>query len=271
MKNSVFNKLNTTLISKPLTSFILPFLLCVHLNAQPSFTQKDTSFILQKTLSNGLVPGFKPFIVPTAMVTYGGLALFVAPLKNLNHSIQHQIVTNHPDFSTHVDDYLWLVPTAAVYGLNIAGVKGQHNFRDLTLIVLMANGIMETGTFITKKAIHEERPDGSNAESFPSGHTASAFAAAEYLYQEYKYVSPWIGYGGYAVAAATGVLRLYNNQHYLGDVIAGAGVGIISTKLAYTFYPYVSKLIFGKSSSKTTALPGLNNGRPSFTFVHHFN
>ncbi len=230
---------------------------------------RDTSFTAKKTAL--ITPGFKPFIVPTAMVTYGALALVVPPLKDLNHSVQHQIVTSNPNFSTHIDDYLWMVPTAALYGLNAVGIQGKHNFRDRTLIVLISNGIMEAGTVITKKATHELRPDGGGYESFPSGHTASAFTAAEYLYQEYKDVSPWIGYGGYAVAVATGTLRLYNNKHYLGDVIAGAGLGIISTKLAYTIYPFVARKLFKNYSFKTVAIPAYTQGYPGFAFSHRFN
>ena len=56
------------------------------------------------------------------------------------------------------------------------------------------------------------------------------------LWQEYKDYSPWIAYSGYAVAAGTGFLRMYNNRHWLSDVIAGAGFGMLSTKLAYWLY-----------------------------------
>lgn len=229
----------------------------------------DTSFIGQK--STLIAKGFRPYIVPTAMVGYGTLSLVVPPLKNFNHSVQHQIVTNNPNFSTHADDYLWLAPTVALYGLNLVGVEGKHNFRDRTLIVLLSNGMMEAGSQILKKSVHELRPDGGDYESFPSGHTASAFTAAEYLYQEYKDVSPWIGYGGYAVAASVGVLRLYNNHHYLGDVVAGAGLGIVSTKIAYTLYPFVAKKLFKNYQFKTVAVPAFIQGAPGLTFVHHFN
>ncbi len=237
----------------------------------PSFSKfQDTSFTTKKSLTT-LTPGFKPYIMPTAMIAYGSLALVVPPLKNLNHSVQHQIVTNNPNFSTHIDDYLWMTPTAALYGLNLVGIHGKHNFRDQTVIVLIANGIMEVGSQITKKSVRELRPDGGDYESFPSGHTASAFTAAEYLYQEYKDVSPWIGIGGYAVAVATGTLRLYNNKHYFGDVIAGAGLGILSTKIAYTVYPFVARHLFKNYSFKTVAIPAYMQGYPGFNLIHHFN
>ena len=231
---------------------------------------RDTSFTTKKSLST-IDKGFKPFIIPTVLITYGALALEVTPLKNLNHSIQHSIVTNNPNFSTHIDDYLWIVPTAALYGLNAVGIQGKHDFRDRTVIVLIANGIMEAGSVITKKSVHELRPDGSDYESFPSGHTASAFTAAEYLYQEYKDVSPWIGIAGYAVAGTTGVLRMYNNHHYFGDVVAGAGLGILSTKIAYTVYPFVARYLFKNYNFKTVAIPAYTQGYPGFALVHHFN
>jgi len=237
----------------------------------PSARFRDTSFSTKKPAPVILTKGFKPYIIPTVLIGYGALSLEVKPFKNLNHSIQHQIVSNHPNFSTHVDDYLWMVPTVALYGLNGVGIQGKHNFRDRTLIVLISNGIMEAGSQITKKSVHELRPDGEDYESFPSGHTASAFTAAEYLYQEYKDVSPWIGISGYAVAGATGVLRLYNNKHYLGDVLAGAGLGILSTKIAYTVYPFVAQHLFKNYSFKTVAVPAYIHGSPGFSLVHHFN
>ncbi|PIH02800.1 hypothetical protein CS542_03390 [Pedobacter sp. IW39] len=55
---------------------------------------------------------------------------------------------------------------------------------------------------------------GADNYSFPSGHTANAFAA-EFLNQEYRDVSPWIGYAVYTVATASRVLRMYNNKHWV--------------------------------------------------------
>lgn len=66
---------------------------------------------------------------------------------------------------------------------------------------------------------------------------------------------PVIAYAGYAVATATAYLRIYNDRHWINDVIAGACIGILSTKLSYKLYP----LIFHKSdcqrSSNVAALP----------------
>ena len=95
-----------------------------------------------------------------------------------------------------------------------------------------------------------ERPDGSTRNSFPSGHTATAFMGAEFLREEYWDVSPWIGISGYVVAAGTGFFRMYNNRHWLTDVLAGAGIGILSTRAAYWLYPTISKTFFRKQYLK---------------------
>jgi len=129
---------------------------------------------------------------------------------------------------------------------------------------------MSSVVFSVKKVSGEWRPDGSDQLSFPSGHTANAFAAAEFLRQEYKGVSPWYGVAGYVVAGATGYLRMYNNKHWLGDIAAGAGVGIISTDLAYYIYPYIKRKIFKNRSVSTMVMPQYQNGALGLGLVHTF-
>ena len=72
--------------------------------------------------------------------------------------------------------------------------------------------------------------------------------------REYWKVSPWIGVAGYAVAAGTGFFRMYNNRHWLTDVIAGAGIGILSAQAAYWLYPVVTKAFFRKRYKKNIFL-----------------
>lgn len=107
----------------------------------------------------------------------------------------------------------------------------------------MLAGVSVFGVKTLTKVI---RPDGSTPNSFPSGHTATAFVGAEILRREYWNVSPWIGIAGYAVAAGTGFLRMYNNRHWLTDVVAGAGFGILCAQAAYWLYPVITKTFFHK-------------------------
>ena len=90
-----------------------------------------------------------------------------------------------------------------------------------------------------KYTTDQVRPDGSSANSFPSGHTANAFFGATILAKEYADKSVLIAIGGYSVATATGALRILNNRHWASDVLAGAGIGILSGEVAYIVYPWL--------------------------------
>ncbi|KQM77011.1 PA-phosphatase [Pedobacter sp. Leaf216] len=201
---------------------------------------------------------FRPvvFIAPVVLMGYGFAAVYDhGPLKQLDVSTRAELQEDHPLFAAHVDDYLQLAPAAAVYALNLSGIKGKHNLFDASMLYLTSAAIMGVSTHFVKQGVGRERPDNSGTNSFPSGHTASAFMAAEFLHQEYKDVNPWISYAGYFVATATGTLRMYNNKHWFSDVVAGAGFGIASTKIAYLIYPYMKSLFTTKKEGNFTLMP----------------
>ncbi|MET4139654.1 phosphatase PAP2 family protein [Pedobacter sp. UYP1] len=200
-------------------------------------------------------PQIKSFIVPAVLISYGLVSLGNNAIRRLDYSTRAELQEDHPTFALHADNFLQFAPGAAFYALNLAGVKSKHGIVDGTAIYVLAEAIMSGSTFSVKHLVGRARPDGADNYSFPSGHTANAFAAAEFLNQEYRDVSPWIGYAGYTVATATGVLRMYNNKHWVSDVVAGAGFGIASTKLAYLIYPHLKKLVMGKQAMKYSLVP----------------
>lgn len=191
--------------------------------------------------------GFKPLqlIVPCTLIGVGLVGLESDWLKYQNREIREELQENI-DRKFTIDDFSQYAPIAAVYGLKLCGIKGKHGYGDMTVILGTACTLMGAAVYTMKNVTKVERPDGSARNSFPSGHTATAFMGAELLRREYRDVSPWIGVAGYAVAAGTGFFRMYNNRHWLTDVIAGAGIGILSVQAAYWLYPVISKTFFHK-------------------------
>jgi membrane-associated phospholipid phosphatase len=141
-----------------------------------------------------------------------------------------------------MDDYLQYLPGAAVYGLDFAGVKAKHNFKERTFVMVSSHLFMALSVTALKHGTGIVRPDGSAANSFPSGHTATVFTGAHVLFREYKDTSPWIGVAGYATATATGVMRILNRRHWLSDVAAGAGLGVLCAEAGYLLLPVFSRL-----------------------------
>lgn len=215
---------------------------------------------------------YKKIIVPTVLIAYGVATLKSGGLQNVNKGIREELWGERPHDLVHLDNYLQWSPAVAVYGLNLIGIKGKNNFVDRTMIYGISQAIMASTVFATKSLGAETRPDGSDDHSFPSGHTANAFAAAEFLRKEYKDVSPWYGVAGYAVAASTGFLRMYNNRHWLSDVAAGAGIGILSTDLAYLLYPKLKKMFAKKKdpTKVTMVSPFYQQGAVGLSFVRNF-
>jgi membrane-associated phospholipid phosphatase len=78
---------------------------------------------------------------------------------------------------------------------------------------------------LTKSVVHAKRPDLSDNRSFPSGHTASAFASATTLYRRYGWE---IGFPAYALATFTGSARVAGRKHHWYDALAGAALGSAS-------------------------------------------
>jgi len=238
-------------------------------SAQDTLTVADSATVQSvKKNSRSIKP--VTYIIPAAMITYGFIALESQPLIQLDQNIKQTIWDKNPHQRTRVDDYIWAVPAVSVYVLNLAGVKGKHNLVDRSVMLgvsyIIASAVITPAKHLTKKW----RPDGSNRLSFPSGHTEQAFVAAEFLRMEYKDVSPWYGLAGYAVAAATGYLRMYNNKHWMSDVIAGAGVGILSVQFVYWVYPKLKQKFTKNKNGTAMIVPYYRDKEGGLLCVVHF-
>ena len=101
-----------------------------------------------------------------------------------------------------------------------------------------------------KMAVGRERPDGSNSLSFPSGHSASAFATATVLQEHFGWKA---GVPAYAFASFVGASRMAASKHYLSDVIVGAGIGIAAGRTV-TFHLAGEKFALGAAPTQGGAM-----------------
>ena len=241
-----------------------------------SLHQKDSLAIFKNKagneLSDGAYPQFpvKSMILPAALIGYGFVALETKEMRQWDVGIKNEIREDNPAVNTKIDNYLQYAPAAAVYGLNAAGIHGANNFRDRTMIYLMANAMMSISVESIKKITRVQRPDGGGTNAFPSGHTATAFVSAEFLRMEYKDISPWYGIGGYAAATATGILRMYNNKHWFRDILPGAGFGILSTRVSYWMYPAIKNCLFKGKPSAPVIMPYAEPHGGGLALVYQF-
>ena len=189
-------------------------------------------------------PDIKPYKFMDDL-TFVGIPLFVAgwavkgdkAMFRVNQKAEDggkkntQLLT---DFKTGIDDYTQFFGPAMVVGLKLGGYEGRSDWPRLLASAGMSYAIMAGFVNGIKYSAKEMRPDGSTANSWPSGHTATAFVGATLLHKEYGLTrSPWWSVAGYGVATATGVMRVLNNRHWISDVMSGAGIGIMSTELGY--------------------------------------
>jgi membrane-associated phospholipid phosphatase len=215
-------------------------------------------------------PGVKPYKFMDDL-SFVGIPLFVAgwavkgdkAMFRVNQKAESggkkntQLLT---DFKTGIDDYTQFFGPAMVVGLKLGGYEGRSDWPRLLASAAMSYGIMAGFVNGIKYTAKEMRPDGSSANSWPSGHTATAFVGASLLHKEYGLTrSPWWSVAGYGVATATGVMRVLNNRHWISDVMSGAGIGIMSTELGYA----LSDIIFkGKGLLRNDLL--IESEKPSF-------
>ena len=207
--------------------------------------------------------------------TYVGIPLFIAGIiaKSEKESFRQDYTNKKSanrlikyNFHSEIDNYTQFVPMFLSTGLNLAGVEGRSSFGRYLASGALSYAIMAAIVNPIKYSAKEMRPDGSTRNSWPSGHTATAFVSATILHKEYGLTrSPWYSIFGYGVATATGVMRVLNNRHWVSDVLSGAGIGIFSTEVAYG----LADLMFKEKGLKRNDLSGGENiiTNPSFFSV----
>lgn len=140
-----------------------------------------------------------------------------------------------------IDNGLQYVPIAAYLGIDFLGLKAKHNLLQRIASSATSYTIMITAEQCIKRHVKEGRPNSPLAFiSFPSGHTATAFTGAELLRIEY---GGGIGIAAYTFATGVAFMRIFNDRHWLNDVLTGAGIGILSAKIGQWLLPAETRLV----------------------------
>lgn len=180
---------------------------------------------------------FKPsqLIAPASFIIIGALGVGErAPLRDMSVEVDNKFREWSAGRRYHFDDYLQYLPVAFYLTLDYMGVPAKHSFGERTAVAAVTYLSVVAFTQGVKYTVREPRPDTGRRNSFPSGHTTTAFAGAELVRTEYGW---GVGMAAYAMAATVGVMRMYNGRHWLNDVVAGMGFGILSARVGYWMLP----------------------------------
>ena len=190
----------------------------------------------------------KQLIVPATLISLGSLgAIFNDNI--LNREINKIFRGNH---HCNIDCCLRFAPSIGYIALGEVGLTSKHSLKERVAVAATSHAIMVALGSGLKNIVHEQRPNLSNNHSFPSGHTTMAFTGAELMRIEYGANT---GLAGYAVATSVALMRLYNNKHWLNDVVMGAGIGILSARLGYALLPWERKLLgWNKKKASSTII-----------------
>lgn len=234
-------------------SFCLFFLGTAGLSAQEQAQRTDTLRQKMPVVEYKFNP--KHLILPASLITVGAIGTAIDGMNDFHLFSRKESVKK-----IHIDDYMEWGMLGWVFVCDLMG-KEKHNWVDQLCLVTIAEGFNAAMTRTLKYTVNETRPDG-RPYSFPSGHTANAFLGAHIAYKEFKDSSPVLAYSGYALAAFVAGSRLYNNRHWVADVVAGAGFGILSVELSYlVYFPIrnaIARKINRKAARNLVVAPALN-------------
>lgn len=195
--------------------------------------------LAQSSSSDTLVPSPDPLVALLPGALYAAYPL--------HHSDEAIRTTRHnllgPQWRHHYDDHMQFASYALQLAMRCGGATGRsRSWGEM----LTADGIGALGTaaivLSVKRGVQRMRPDGSTHNSFPSGHTATAFLGAELFNLEYGADYPLLAHLQYLFATSVAFGRMANNRHWYSDVLWGGLIGVTMARVGYL----ASDLIFGR-------------------------
>lgn len=158
--------------------------------------------------------------------------------KSINGNVRDAVAQLSNGHAYSFDDWTQYAPAAAYAALGfIPGIEHESSLMKRGCTFIGGFGFLAATTLLTKEIAGEMRPDGSGFDSFPSGHSGKAFLGAELVRMEFG--NGW-GAAAYSVAGVTAFMRIWNDKHWLSDVVAGAALGILSAHVGDWACSYIS-------------------------------
>ena len=181
----------------------------------------------------------------------GILGVIVSASSLLDNEIKNFSQTNFDSSNTLLtkfDSYYHLeFMSAAILGLYFFGnLSDNNNAEQLSVNLLTSSFLTGVTTLGLKTLFGRSRPYVADNQyefnwfefdykfsSFPSGHTSLAFSFSTIMAEQNKtllWKSIW-----FSAATLVGISRIYNNQHWLSDVLLGAAIGYITAKFVLKY------------------------------------
>ncbi len=186
----------------------------------------------------------------TYFLTGAAITLTAAILEDqIVDPLQEDTVEDKPlGKYSYLGDYAGQMIPNALYIISMY-IAGESKYAKHMLKATLYSGFVTT---LLKYSIREPRPNSHNRESFPSGHTTSAFAFASTVGIEHGWF--W-GTLAYMMAGGVAYSRINDNAHYLHDVLGGATIGLAYGLGIY----YEEKRIFSDNDGFfVSAVPALD-------------
>lgn len=181
------------------------------------------------------------FLTAVMLTSAGALSL-------VDEDVRHNVRSHQSNGLDFLSDGLDLIGHPAT-GLGVAAsLLGYGWWRDdpelaeTGRLSLQAVVLADLTTLMVKGGVGRLRPDEhddaasfrpfsfeNDRESLPSGHTASSFALAAVLSRRSQ--SPSAPFLYYGLASLVALSRVYDDEHWMSDILTGALVGELSGRL----------------------------------------
>ena len=187
-------------------------LLPVGAGAEPTALERDVRALLKPQGLGGIA------------VAFGAAGLAHGLDDEFSGHLDHDLVAPLLNFGNAYLDSKHSLGSAAGVWL-ATGFMRRDGAHAASAEVLRALVLANAMVAPLKIVVGRERPDGSNEYSFPSGHSANAFAISTVLGRRY---GRKVGLPFFVLAGFVPVARIHDRHHFFSDVVAGSVLGVVA-------------------------------------------